>query len=192
MKDHIKNLEIKKLFQEYNFLLSDDEYKKELIDSNRDKFLNDIQQTRVEMGLPSPEPIIQNPNEESTIKESDKKKINPDLIDFETKIKIKKIYREIVKKTHPDRIGSDEHLDIYTKATIAADEFDIFTLFKICLELNIPFSLDINDKVTLEILIKNKKEEINGLEASFIWKWINAENEDEKKLIINLFLKKHG
>jgi hypothetical protein len=192
MENQLKNLEIKKMVQEYNFLLSDSEYKKEMIETYREEFLKEIQKTRVELNLPTPEPIIEQQDNEEGIEEIKEKKINPDLIDFETKIKIKKIYREIVKKTHPDRIGNDEFLDVYMEATKASDEYDVFTLFKICNKLNIPMDLDSKDKVTLEYLIKNKKDELNGLESSFIWKWITFPTEEEKKLLINLFLKKHG
>ena len=171
MENQLKNLEIKKLVQEYNFLLSDTEYKKEMIESNKEEFLKEIQKMRVELNLPTPEPVIEEKNEEIN-EEKNKNKINPDLVDYETKIKIKKIYREIVKKTHPDRIGSDEFLDVYMVATKASDEFDVFTLFNICNKLNIPMDLNSKDKVTLEYLINNKKNELNNLESSFIWKWL--------------------
>lgn len=192
MNDQLKNLEIKKMIQEYNFLLSDTEYKKEMIDSYREEFLKEIQKMRVELNLPTPEPIIKKENQEGDFEETKIEKINPDLVDFETKNKIKKIYREIVKKTHPDRIGNDEFLDIYMKATKASDEFDVFTLFNICTKLNIPMDLNSEDKVTLVYLIENKKNELDSLENSFIWKWITFPTEEEKKLLINLFLKKHG
>lgn len=180
------------MVQEYNFLLSDTEYKKEMIESYREEFLVDIQKTREELNLPTPEPYIKEQNDEENVEEKDLKKINPDLVDFETKNKIKKIYREIVKKTHPDRIGNEDYLDIYMEATKASDEFDVFTLFKICTKLDIPMDLDSNDKVILEYLINNKKDELTVLESSFIWKWITSTTDEEKNLLINLFLQKHG
>ena len=42
MSDKLKELEIKKLFKEYDFLLVEDDYKKELIDTNKGEFLKKI------------------------------------------------------------------------------------------------------------------------------------------------------
>jgi hypothetical protein len=52
MSDKLKELEIKKLFKEYDFLLVEDDYKKELIDVNKGEFLKKINEKRSEMGIP--------------------------------------------------------------------------------------------------------------------------------------------
>lgn len=73
MENQLKNLEIKKMVQEYNFLLSDSEYKKEMIETYREEFLKEIQKTRVELNLPTPEPIIEQQYNEEGIEEKKNK-----------------------------------------------------------------------------------------------------------------------
>ena len=191
MKNKIEQLEIKKLIQEYNFLLLDDEYKKELIAEGRDGFMEKVNDMKRELGISSTPPPSPPPEEEQKPKEK-KPKVDPDVVDKTTKDKVKKIYRDIAKKTHPDRIGSDEYLDLYMRATKAADEFDLFELFFICNELDIEVVIDLSDKGTLNALIQAKKDELKNIEASFIWLWLHAKNEDEQNNLVKIFVGKHG
>ena len=79
-------------------------------------------------------------------------------------------------------------MDIYVKATKAADDFNIFDLFQICVELNIEIELDFEDTDVLNFLIQSKKNEIKKVESSFIWLWINAKTEQEKDKLVKLFV----
>ena len=114
------------------------------------------------------------------------------MVDKETKDKIKKIYREIVKLTHPDKVETQEAIDLYMKATEATDNFDLFELYQICDQLNIVVDLDLNDKSLLNILIDTKKDELKNLENSFVWKWIHLPSEDDKKNLIKVFINNYG
>jgi hypothetical protein len=51
MKEKLKKLEMKKIFQEYNLLLVDDEYKKEMISEYRSDFLSKIEKLKSELGI---------------------------------------------------------------------------------------------------------------------------------------------
>jgi hypothetical protein len=191
MEDKLKRLEIKKLIQEYNFLLLDDEFKKEVISENRPEFLEKTQKLRSELGINNdPEPKTEKKEEEVNLPK--KPKIEPDSVDKSVKDKVKKLYREIVKKTHPDKTNSEDLINLYMKATIASDDYNLFELFIICIELNIDIDIDINDKDTLTVLIEMKKNELKSIEASFIWIYYMAKTEEEKNKLIELFVKKHG
>jgi len=191
MEDKLKRLEIKKLIQEYNFLLLDDEFKKEVISENRPEFLEKTQKLRSELGINNdPEPKTEKKEEEVNLPK--KPKIEPDSVDKSVKNKVKKLYREIVKKTHPDKTNSEDLINLYMKATIASDDYNLFELFIICIELNIDIDIDINDKDTLTVLIEMKKNELKSIEASFIWIYYMAKTEEEKNKLIELFVKKHG
>ena len=50
MKEKLKKLEIKKIFQEYNLLLVDDEYKKEMVNEYRSEFLTQIENKKKRIG----------------------------------------------------------------------------------------------------------------------------------------------
>lgn len=191
MGDKLKRLEIKKLIQEYNFLLLDDEFKKEVISENRPEFLEKTQKLRSELG------IIDNQQPQTEKKEEDvnlpkKPKIESDSVDKSVKDKVKKLYREIVKKTHPDKVDSEELINLYMNATMAADEYNLMELFIICDQLSIDFEIDFEDKGTLIALIEMKKKELKDIEASFIWIYYMAKTEEEKNKLVELFVKKHG
>lgn len=192
MGDKLKMLEIKKLIQEYNFLLLDDEFKKEVISESRPEFLEKTQKLRSDLGI---EILVDPPQEEKqdeNINIPKKPKIDPDTVDKTTKDKVKKLYREIVKKTHPDKTNSEELISLYMNATIAADDYNLMELFIICNQLSIDFEIDMEDKDTLNVLIEMKKKELKGIEASFIWMYYMAKTEEEKNKLVELFVKKHG
>ena len=171
----INNLELRKLVQEYEFLLTDEEYKNELINLHKSEFLKTVGESEVE----EVNPIIEDENKDIS---------EEDIIEkVEIPVKLKKIYREIVKLTHPDKV-TDEYLnDLYLEATDAINNLDIYSLYKICVELKITFELEEEDKSVLISKIDEKKKRIEMLEKSFIWIWINSKTEEEKKAISDGF-----
>lgn len=183
MEDKLKRLEIKRLLQEYNFILTDIEYKTEIISENRVEFLERVDKVKRE--------LFPNKAEEQKpqIQSQEKKESDLPEISESTKIKIKKIYREIVKITHPDRNNSDKYLDQHMRATEAFDKFNLIELYLICLDLNIPVELDSDDIGMLSGLIADKRNNSKSLEGSFIWLWINAKDEAAKENIVTLFIK---
>ena len=185
MSDKLKKLQIKKLIQEYEFLLTESEYVKEIVDENKPVFLDAAQEVRKKLNIPISEPKTN--NSENNKNESINEK--PENVSDSTKSKVKKIYREIVKLTHPDRTNSEELVEIYRKATTAADNYNVLELFQICVELKIPIELDMEDVDVLNFLINNKRENIKKIEASFIWLWLNAKTEEEKNKFVEMFVK---
>ena len=185
MNDKIKKLKIKKLVQEYNFLLTEDEYVKEVVGEHKNVFMENVFEMRKKLNIPFKD--HGEVSNEDLKENKDSKKIED--VSESTKIKIKKIYRDIVKLTHPDKTNSEKHIELYRKATEAAENFNILDLFQICVELNIPTQLDMEDIDTLTFLIKQKKDELKKIESSFIWLWFTAENEDNKNKIIELFVR---
>jgi len=183
MSKKIEQIEIQKLIQEYNFLLLDEEYKNELINENRDEFLNKVREF---IGVDEPTKL-----EENNIENKKPPIVDPDKIDNNLKNKVKKIYRDIVKITHPDKTNSIENNRLYIEATKAYDEYDLFTLYNICAKLNIYYEMDKNDKTVLMLLIKDKKENIKKIESSFIWVYISGETDEIKEELVTRFANKH-
>jgi hypothetical protein len=189
MDNKLKKLEIKKLIQEYNFLLLDDEYRQEIISENKTDFLTKVEKLKSELGIIN-EP--ETPKKDEEVNLPKKPKIDSGQVNKSTKDKVKKLYREIAKKTHPDKTNSEELVNLYMRATVAAEDYNLFEIFIICNELNIDIDLDLEDKDTLITLIEMKKREIKSIEASFIWLYYMAKTEEEKNKLIELFVKKHG
>lgn len=195
MSDKLQKLKLTKLIQEYTFLTTDHKYKMEIVDEYRQPFLDNVAEKRKdEPEEPQPELPPPPPIDEDTIEEKKKPdpKIKDELLDDETKEKIKKIYREIVKQTHPDKIGSEKYLDLYISAKDAYENNDLMELYFICGKIGIEVDPDIADTIVLEQLVEMKKQEIKTIETSFIWAWMNCDTQDKKDRLILEFIKKHS
>ena len=184
MNKRLEQLEVKKLLQEYSFLLLDEEYKHEIIDNNREEFLNKIREAQGDTPPPPPPAESQ--------EKPKKDKIDPNTVDKSTKDKVKKLYREIAKITHPDKAKTDEHTELYMQATRASEEFDLYTLYEICSQLNISHSIDSGDKDILKIRINEKKDKLKNIENSFIWLYAHAATDEAKQKLVDQFVNKHG
>lgn len=188
MNDRLKQLEIQKLMQEYSYLILDAQYKDELVDDARGKFMNIVYEKMGKSPTPSPTSQDVGPIEENASKPT----VDSSTVDPLIRAKVKQIYRSIAKITHPDRAVTDEHVDAYVRATKAADEFDLFELYGVCAMLGIHYIVDFNDKPLLQQHIKNKREKLQSIEQSYVWLWANAETEEEKDRLIQQFVNIHG
>jgi hypothetical protein len=188
MKNKLKQLEIKKLVQEYNFLLSEDEYRLEVIEEHKPIFMEKVGEIKKRLDI---KPNLDKINEFTKNQEieNEENRLKSEDVSDSTKNKIKKIYREIVKLTHPDKINSENYLEVYHRATKYSNQFNILGLFQICVELNIPIELDMEDIDVLNFLIKQKKDDIKKIDSSFIWLWVSGINDEEKDKIVENFVK---
>jgi len=187
MEDKLIDLKITKIIQEYTFLKSDEDYKKELININQTEFLKIINE---EISKIDSSQIKQPNNEINLDKPKPEPKLKNEFISHNDKVKMKKVYRDIVKLTHPDRVEDKELNDIYLSATMAYDQYDLFELYFIANSLKINFKLTLDEARILNELIEIKKEDITKLENSFVWLWINSS--DESKMdVVNSFIKTH-
>ena len=189
MDEKLVDLQINKLIQEYSFLKSDEELKKELINVKQKDFLDLVNGKLDEL---NPQDST---HESKTKPEPKSKKIEPKIdisgISENTKVRIKKIYRNIVKVTHPDKVDSEELKELYMEATEAYEAYNIFELCLISKKLNIKVKLSLEETKTLNELIESKKDEIKKIESSFIWLWLIAPNENDKNELVDRFIEKH-
>ena len=188
MSDKLKQLEIKKLLTEYDYLVIDEEIKQEVIDEYRPIFMKNLGK---EMGIEEKEDDKEEPNEtppQDNIEEKEVTKLikDEDLSD-DSKKRMKTMFREIMKKTHPDKVQSEELVDIYIKSKEAYESNDILELSYNASKLNIPVELSDLDIEILKDLIKIKKEKIESIEKSWLWLWYKAGTETEKNNVIKLF-----
>lgn len=211
MKDKVRKLKLKKLIQEYNFLLTDESYKKEVISETKSDFLKEIHEKKIELGLIENEPFQEETYEENsdvkgenietkesseTNSENDSKDIkDKGLLDNKEKSKksskVKKLYREIVKKTHPDKTKSNDHIDLYNDATSAYEENDLISLYFIASELDIDVELEEEDIININEKINHKRKELHNIELSYLWLWYNAKTQEQRDKVVALFVKKH-
>lgn len=221
MKDNVRKLELKKLIQEYSFLLTDEVYKKEVINENQSDFLKEIHKKQIELGLIEDTPYEPEVKpEEEKLKDSENSKTNETEVNSEDSEeddsesedlqnkkdeqvgdvenqhqkktpKIKKIYREIVKKTHPDKTNSNKYVELYKRATSAYEKNDLIELYFISIELDIDIELGDEDILNINETINTKRRELHNLEKSYLWLWYNAKTKEQRDMVVNLFINKN-
>lgn len=134
--------------------------------------------------IPQQAPIAQEERQETSDTEDlisaesnelEQKKVDPDL---------KRLFREITKKTHPDAVHHDtsisdaqkDHLtSLFMKARIAFEKQDAQSLFEIALDLDIDIEKTSSDiLVILEAATKVIEDELESIKESIAWSWGNA------------------
>jgi hypothetical protein len=220
MDNKIKNLEVKKMLKELDFIETDYEYRTEIvsvadsdfmnnineflsknpelkniydkkINDNIEKTINDIKSKSEEVFDNTEENIdndVDNDNKDSEIVEDEY--INSMN---EKSSELKKIYREIVKLTHPDKVKDKKLNDFYIKSTDLYNDNDKIGLYKICDELGISYDIDENDTDIIEDKINTLKKKISFLESTFTWKWLNTKDEKLRdKILLDFIILRTG
>jgi len=192
MSDKLKQLEIKKLLTEYDYLVIDEEIKTEVVNEYLPKFTEEINEftNKIEGKKEEEKKEVKKGIDVNNGKPKEKeikKVIEDDDLPKETKDRIKKLFREIVKKTHPDKTKSEDLIDIYIKSKEAYESNDILKLAYYANKVDINVELSDMEIQLLNDLIIYKKEELSEIEKSWLWKWYKANTETEKDMIIKMF-----
>jgi hypothetical protein len=209
-----KQLEQKKILKELDYIETDFEFKNEIISEVDSEFINNVNEFLKErpvlkekfdkkMGKKFDDATDNKSNDENNKDEEGGEKVNPDQIEDnlnddgdiseeveiepkkEKSPKVKKIYREIVKLTHPDKVKVKKLNDLYLKATEYYESDDITGLYTICNELGIEYELDESDNESILLKIKSLKGKIGFIESTFTWKWYSAKEKEKENLILN-------
>lgn len=200
--DKIKSLELKKLLKELDFIETDYEYRSEVISDADSEFMNcindflsknpEIKELYDRKVTDKIDKIINDIESKNLNQESEKDFTddlnNDDFVTNEKSPEVKKIYREIVKITHPDKIKDKKMNDIYIKSTELYNNDDKIGLYKICDEINITYQIDENDTDIIEDKINTLKRKIDFLESTFTWKWLNTKDSNQKDKILLDFI----
>ena len=198
--NRLKDLEIKRLLKELDFIETDYEYRSEIVSEADSEFMDSINQflsknpelkdlydkkvtDRIEKTINN---IKNNEQQEELINEEQSKE--DDVMINEKSPEVKKVYREIVKLTHPDKIKDKRLNDYYIKSTDLYNDNDKIGLYKICDELGIEYQIDENDTEIIEDKINTLKRKINFLESTFTWKWFNTKDEKSRERILLDFI----
>ncbi len=181
--EKIKKLEAKKIISEYSFVKTNEEYIEEVISENTQKFLKEINDLMKDLG-------ISHNNQNKTNTKNTNKQTIYDQKDFNVSTinKMKKIYREIVKITHPDKVTDTDLNSIYISAKEAYHNNDIMELFYICSNLKIEIEIDNYDIMTFNKIIEEKKKKSKSTEKSYLWLWVNSESDEERLDIVKIFI----
>lgn len=215
--DKIKQLENKKLLKELEFVETDFEYKTEIISEADTNFIKNINEFLLrhpelksmidkrmnekidrmvrekeradnESQKEKEQVINDEPKEENqNVEEKEDEEVNDNKVVRSEKIK--KLYREIVKITHPDKVNDEKLNDLYIKSTKSYDENDLISIYAICSELNIEYESDETDNIFIADRITVLKERINFMESTFTWKWYTADDNRQKDDVLMSYIR---
>lgn len=178
MDKPLKKLEIERLIKELEFLESDYIYQSNVISTKEYEFMNSID--NVVQGHPDLKKISDSRINKLMTKSVDLEESEEELKSSD--FKGKKLYREIVKLTHPDMVKNSILNELYLKATASYENEDIVGLYKISLNLGIELELGDNEIQEIMEKIKATKNKIEGLKSSWTYKWILSS--DKNKIIV--------
>jgi polyhydroxyalkanoate synthesis regulator phasin len=219
--DKIKNLKLKKIYKEFEYLQSDYEYRQELISEididfiksvndflNKFPELKDLYEKKTQQKLDDIlEQIKKKQQQEIEISEAEPENQETDIVDREdvdelpdieeivdvddsTSLKIRQLYRSIVKLTHPDRIKDPILNELYVQSTKYYDEKDLHNLYRICDQLNIKYEMDEGDISELESKINKLRQKVDFTEGTYTWKWYHSPSEEVKSALILEYIKR--
>jgi hypothetical protein len=102
---------------------------------------------------------------------------------------LRKLYRKIAEKTHPDKAGSNKHAQLFSEAAAAYKENDIATLLNLAGILNIELlELSPESLILLENNIKTLAMKIHNKKQTTAWAWHQSKTEKKKESIIKQIL----
>lgn len=188
----LKSLEFQRLIKELQFIESDYLYQSEIIRESNNVFLDSVE--TILDTYPELRSIYKDRISNTFINSS---KIEPNIDDIELDVLIikptidsdvKKIYRKIVKSTHPDKIKNPKLNELYLEATSAYEINDLVTLYKVSSELMIEFEWSESILEQVKDKIINYKSQISFLESTYTFKWLKSSSEDDKLKIVLSFI----
>jgi len=189
---NLKYLEFQRLIKELQFVETDYLYQSEIINQTDKLFLDSVNVVLDKY------PDLKNIWTEKQFSEESSKnddsiidvEINAEIVPTKPKhsSEIKKIYREIVKSTHPDKIKNSKLNELYLEATGAYESNDLITLYKVCSDLMIDFEWSDDEIMRIKERVEKYRNQINFLESTYTFKWLKSDDDDEKLKIILKFI----
>lgn len=202
--DKIKLLETQRVLRELEFIETDYQYRKEVVNSADPEFLNQVNlfltnnpELKEKYDSKVSE-ILDNALKNFDIQLQESLSVEEELhTDFEKwdsediiegGANLKKLYREIVKLTHPDIVKNKKLNELCLKAGKYYESGNKIGIFAICNELNIPYEITNEDIKQIISEIQQYKEKIFFLESTYTWKWFYCQDEESKKTLIVEFI----
>lgn len=186
---HVNKLKIKSLLKKYDYYLSEIEWiESHILNSEKDfmQCVDSIVNTNVELKEMYDRTLSINYIEESNI--INEEDIFTENNTIEKSSMIKKLFRLIVKETHPDRVNDVNLVSIYNKAVESYDDDNLLEIYRICDDLNIEHNINLED-LYIENEIEKLDKRLEFLKNSYIHKWLYCDSTKNKNEIILEYIK---
>lgn len=185
MADKLLKMKYDRLLSELKFLEDDLKYHKTLLEDEMERFSKKFDAKAREKGVLD--------------KLRPKKQPPPPPPPRQKKAPTRKETRELFKKiatvTHPDKLldlplsEKEKKEKKFLEASEAAEEDKILSLHKIAKEVGVELPEISPIQIALfEEEILNHKREIEKLEKTWIWAWLNASNDETRDLIMSRYV----
>lgn len=187
------NIKLKKLTLQYSYLLLE----KDELSIMCEKVEKEIRSYMKEK-YPEEYDIMQNTPaqifKESAIDESkDSDEVEEAEIPKSKNKDLKKLYRKIIEKTHPDKTGNDKYASEFSRAAKAYSDGNLAEMLELSGHLNLDM-IDLSEN-SIKLLKENVEtlvDDIDIIKKTWAWKWDNAKSEDVKLNIIESILNQKG
>ena len=173
------NRNLKRLIREYEFLLEDMDDVLEIHKTANQELNRAIMMAKDDSTEESDYTHEEEDEEVETFEDTPERKV------------LKKLFRKIVFKCHPDRLSKDvselekaEMQDLYEKAVLAhdRDNWGLMVVVAVKLDISLPKEADnMLDRISEET--ESLKTQIEMLTGSFAWQWYHSEDVMQKKMI---------
>jgi hypothetical protein len=180
--NNLKFLEFQRLIKELQFVESDYIYRQEML-NHADQFFQESV-NKILLDYPELNSLWSEKDTKSGESEQIEKEVEEKLELVEEDLNLKKLYRDIVKVTHPDKVKNQKLNELYLEATTAYESGDPVTIYKVCSDLmiNIEFEEEVIEKIQNKI--KDLKKQILFLESTFTFQWIKSDDENRNNIIL--------
>lgn len=176
MKASLVSMELEDLTEENK------DHKKKLSDDFSDEF--DFLEWKRKQAEQAEEPKLP-PKPEKTDEDDDLEISKP-----EAPSEIKKLYRAIATKTHPDKVEDEYYNELFQTAAAAMEEENWMALVEIAGELQL--DIDFLSDETCEIIeksIERNEQQIGAIKNSFSFMWANQKTDKDREIFTLLFYK---
>jgi hypothetical protein len=133
------------------------------------------------------------PKDNETTEEKEKEITEIDIPSPPKNKDLKKLYRKIAAKTHPDKIGGNQHASLFSEAAAAYKNNDLASLLHLAGKVNIELT-ELSDE-SLQLLhnnIKSLSDHIHIKKTTTAWAWHMSSSEEQKRQVILNTLKFKG
>lgn len=204
-------LQVKKLLKELDFIESDFEYRNEVISGADLEFMTSINnflgahpELKEIYDQKISEKIEQLVKEKTEPKEpeidpaatdsGDSEIIEPEIEQTDDTSQsqgqqLKNLYRQIVKRTHPDKIDNQRLNDIYLEATAYYNQKNKIGIYGVCNKISIAYEIEPEDLELMQMEINKFQQKISFIESTYTWKWYNLADGEEKDSLILDYIK---
>jgi len=188
--NRLSQLEAKKLLRELEYLNSDLEYKSEVVADADGRFLtsvNDFLDHHKEL-KDAFEDVINKRIEKSINMSIEERSVSPEVTEeverHEVDPKVKRLYREIAKMTHPDKVVDTRMNDLYLEAGKSYKDEDVIGLFSVCEKIGIDYDVEESDLEQIRSKIHSAKNRINLLESTATWVWNSTDDDGIRRDVV--------